>query len=68
MYSSLTMERRWYGGPLIQMEKNINYLKLIFILKHHGGGKGVSKEIMGPASAKSSLHYLKHVLNDNPPE
>lgn len=39
-----------------------------FRLKTSWGGKSVSQKIMGPASAASSLHHLKLVLKDNPPE
>lgn len=56
----------WY--PTDPNGKEHQLFTVSFHLKTSWGGKAVSREIMGPASAKSSLHYLKQVLKDNPPE
>jgi hypothetical protein len=56
----------WY--PSSPDGKQHQIFTVSFKLKTSYGGKSVSKQIKGPASAKCSLHHLKLVLQDNPSE
>lgn len=60
------VEAIWY--PSDPNGKEHQLFTVSFKLKTSYGGKSISKQIKGPASAASSLHHLKWILKDNAPE